>query len=505
MLVKQSIVEKWYQRDSWVYKNFAFLFQNPLWTKDIPNGFSVCPYFWLNLFSFFIFRPFFVAPIKYLILPLIRAIGKPAHVIDEWCYNQLQKIGIGPFSYCSGFGIVGSTLLVMGVVGIIVLTSLLGYKTYQYYNSLDGVWTSLYWFWTAASLVPLSIGMIVHKITGTSECKPGYYFVGWLALFVVSLFVFIPHQTLYALYVAFFATTHGIGHFIAVCWNGAIYGLGIALSSIWAVFKTVFSWKPWTMLMLPWWGFILAITIVGWLGDKVLTWWDNRIVQSLRQKNPDQLYVRYRHAWLDLFVRITLQHKRWKNGEIFDEKFDTYTSKAVNAMKYELIRRTFEEMWKTELDILQKDYPLIQEVGWKAMANADGTNERFMYLKAFLENPLSADKFPRMEVENLIAALRTVALQDKEVKRLAEQYRADAKWRKKHKEAKKTSWTHVTCIKVTHAIADTSKAIVCGTGRGICWVFSNIGTFLAYMWMLIKAKKHGVCPYFRFTNPTTKQ
>lgn len=45
MLIKKSIVEQWYQRDSWVYKNFSYLFSNPLWTNPIPNGFSVCPYF----------------------------------------------------------------------------------------------------------------------------------------------------------------------------------------------------------------------------------------------------------------------------------------------------------------------------------------------------------------------------------------------------------------------------------------------------------------------------
>jgi hypothetical protein len=34
MFVNKSIVEKWYQTDSWVYKNFAYLFENPLWSKN---------------------------------------------------------------------------------------------------------------------------------------------------------------------------------------------------------------------------------------------------------------------------------------------------------------------------------------------------------------------------------------------------------------------------------------------------------------------------------------
>jgi len=57
MLVSSNIVNRWYQKDHWIYKQFSFLFNNPLYQKKIPGGFSVCPYFWLSLFSFFIGRP----------------------------------------------------------------------------------------------------------------------------------------------------------------------------------------------------------------------------------------------------------------------------------------------------------------------------------------------------------------------------------------------------------------------------------------------------------------
>jgi hypothetical protein len=57
MLVPENIVKKWYLTDSWVYKNFAYLFQNPLWNKRIPQGRSVCPYFWSALFSLLVLHP----------------------------------------------------------------------------------------------------------------------------------------------------------------------------------------------------------------------------------------------------------------------------------------------------------------------------------------------------------------------------------------------------------------------------------------------------------------
>ena len=100
MLVKQSIVEKWYQRDSWVYKNFAYLFQNPLWNKAIPGGFSVCPYFWLNLFSFFIFAP-----------PMAKLAGW-FQATDHPSYLPLLSVltGLAAFSAVAGLVVAGSML-----------------------------------------------------------------------------------------------------------------------------------------------------------------------------------------------------------------------------------------------------------------------------------------------------------------------------------------------------------------------------------------------------------
>lgn len=73
-LVPTSIVSEWYCRSSWVYRSFSYLFSNPLWDKQIPSGFSLCPLFWCALFSLFIFRPF-----VYALLGL-RAIIKPLNL-----------------------------------------------------------------------------------------------------------------------------------------------------------------------------------------------------------------------------------------------------------------------------------------------------------------------------------------------------------------------------------------------------------------------------------------
>lgn len=69
-LVPLTTVQRWYKRDSWVYKGFSYWFQNPLWNTSIPKGFSLCPYFWMSIFS--IFLRIFVGAVF-----LIRLVFKP--------------------------------------------------------------------------------------------------------------------------------------------------------------------------------------------------------------------------------------------------------------------------------------------------------------------------------------------------------------------------------------------------------------------------------------------
>ena len=75
-LVPSNITKKWYYPDpvtghSAVYKNFIYLFRNPLWNKKrLPTGFPECMLFWASMFSLLLFRPC-VAVIQYLIRPLL--------------------------------------------------------------------------------------------------------------------------------------------------------------------------------------------------------------------------------------------------------------------------------------------------------------------------------------------------------------------------------------------------------------------------------------------------
>lgn len=113
-LVPDSLVDRWYHSDSWVYKNFSYLFSNPLWDKNIPSGFSLCPYFWLSLFSFLVLRPivFIVLVVRFIFAKL-----QLSHLLDKsdtWFTRLTGVEGARGFPTCVA-------LLIVCLFGLFIL------------------------------------------------------------------------------------------------------------------------------------------------------------------------------------------------------------------------------------------------------------------------------------------------------------------------------------------------------------------------------------------------
>lgn len=73
-LVPKATYSAWFHKSSWVYRAYSFLYVNPLWTKTVPSGSSLCVFWWSALFALFILRP-----LVYLTLGL-RAVVGPLHL-----------------------------------------------------------------------------------------------------------------------------------------------------------------------------------------------------------------------------------------------------------------------------------------------------------------------------------------------------------------------------------------------------------------------------------------
>jgi len=98
MLVPLKIVEEWYKPNHMIRKSFNYLFKNPLWEKETPRGFSVCPYFLMSILLSPLFRVFIVWPIIYFIVPMMRLFR--LNKIDKILYSKLNG---GMSGYCDGF------------------------------------------------------------------------------------------------------------------------------------------------------------------------------------------------------------------------------------------------------------------------------------------------------------------------------------------------------------------------------------------------------------------
>jgi hypothetical protein len=511
MLVKKSIVEAWYQRDSWVYKNFAYLFDNPLWSKRIPNGFSVCPYFWMSLFSLFIFCPLIVFPVNWFFRPIVKALGVPGKVVDRFLVRSHKCLlnQSDPDRVPTG---VGGALLLLDL-GTLFLMALVGFYSYAWvvntYASFDGLMLGKFAFWSVGSFMGLFVLIGLHRMTSKSECKTLNYLWVWLLLFVIAAFVFIPSEIVTGT-VWFFTMIWDFIASISIKVAGYVWWiLAVTGSWLWFAAKWLFSWKPFAALLIPWWGFILLFSMAGWLADRLFKIVEADNLINLHDYSKEKFLQKSRRTWLSLFVKTLRMdseydqntHLKYNNHllESFKGPNVNYLFKAAYSLKDLIYTAAFEIMWKDELDSLQNKYPATHEVKWRRIED-DALDDAFRAFNALVEQL----KIPRLvfnseqfaeaigkayRVPEILHRVRELALALKDRDELNEERDI----------ARQHSWAHVTCLKVTQAIGTVVSGIAKSSFRGIRKVCVQFATLCAYLWMFVKAKKKGACPYFTFT------
>jgi hypothetical protein len=352
----------------------------------------------------------------------------------------------------------------------------------------------LFTFYSAASFLSLFGIIAVHKKLTNTECKTMYYLVVWAVLFVIASFIFIPDEVGTGMAVFFV----GLGQGVATAAVAVGHALLWIVSIVWLGLKIALSWKPIDVLLLPWWGYIVLLTVFGWVTDKFCTRYGEKQTAYIREHNPQELLKINRSAWIEVFAQVLMTHPTWKSGWVLMNRIDDeFIGKAAAQYRYSLIRDAFEIYWKNDLDKLQTSYPEVPKgvIDFIKKDEARWADDRFYLLRQHLLE--KHDTFPVMDVDDFIKVLLKIAESNAGVKTLASYYK-DLANRKAEKElARQNSWSHKTCLKVTTAIATS----VHQTGRGIKTAAVQVATLSAYLWMLIKAKKQGACPYFTFAEP----
>jgi hypothetical protein len=217
-----------------------------------------------------------------------------------------------------------------------------------------------------------------------------------------------------------------------------------------------------------------------------------------------------RRGWVSLFTRI-VDTDDWgstlftDSSEIHEAAIKRFKSSmaygAVNVHRQEILRRAIETYFKTELDTLQSEYPIVRRDIRERLKKADSIYDSFQRLSQFAENTTASFDFDRSK---FIDSVTDTITNNMEIYGWVSDTIANMQQREQQKyerrKARAESWSTKWCLATTTWIAETSANSWETLCNAVSCVYGGIKTFFAYLWMLAKAKKQGACPYIRFTD-----
>lgn len=532
--VSTDCIDKWFTKDSWVYKNFEYLFRNKLWYKSrLPQGFSLCPYFWMAMFSMCIFKPI-VEPFCLFSGKLIRKIlyfgGKPF----EWIDQKVAKL-IGSGTRGSGIGVVLIAMLML------LFSALILHKSYTGLCSLYAQDHSFLYLALWAILNTIAV-----FVTGIyTRAKHGNYFkykerckVEWYSftIFIVSLIALIaasPSMMLGAVIatgLGLKAFIIGIGSFL--WW--VLTGIGFVLTvSISFLLKCIIS-KYMGMIAIVVVVFALTGKLFLWLEDKYCKY-SEKEMNTHKTTQSDWIYFFASYLASNDVKHTSLyqQDVLWSiNHFLFDEKLDEYIDRSNCSYVYNVtfaieevlecaIKNGVLTFPKELLDIPNATFQHIKQKSFKRLKDEKGETWEFQHIFHSIHD--MAQEFPALEKirvfrddirdvfwEKKCAAILPAFKEAKEHK--IESYeriisclneydkkreRRVLQSQKREQLCKQIStpiasfWTNTTSVMRLWIWEKTIRRLL----RGIWFVLRQIGTFLVYMWVVIKHLKHGACPY----------
>ena len=329
-LVPTKTYSAWYSKKSWVYHHFSYLFDNPLWEKSVPQGFSLCPYFWLALFSLAVFRPF-----VYLLLTLRWACQTVRlDALIRWTDKQVaERFDLGDDCFMLPTAVAGSMAAAVGML-------------------LFGAYTIVTSFFLVGMTIPglaAAFNSIVFVICGahysgnrydSDRCRVEWYVRGSLALTLILALAF--HTALF------------IETFVGIPW-AAVCGIGkflaVSLSSMWSAFTWLFlgaislSWVA--LAAVAAFGAILA---AGYLIEKHLGMGDKPGSERKTRKEEGK---RLRGIYMDNMSAIQDELIGWIPSGEFDREI--VLDKAHLIPFIETLARTPRELTSKDIAARKED------------------------------------------------------------------------------------------------------------------------------------------------------
>ncbi len=250
-LVPESTYLAWFSRTSWVYRAYAYLFVNPLWTKRVPSGASLCPAFWLALFSLTLFRP-----LVYLTLE-VRWVARMLRVTDllHWTDRKAERFfgQENPFP-ALGFFTVALTV-VWGTLGglafIAVSNIVIGIIAAA---SAGLLLPCIAFFIVMLTAAICALYVFAHK-DNPDRCRVEIHLLVVIGLTLAGLAIFHPTSFI-EVFIGYPLMALG-AVWAAVVWTAA----GLWASLCWLVLGAL-TGAMYTLLAL---GTVLILGVIGWL------------------------------------------------------------------------------------------------------------------------------------------------------------------------------------------------------------------------------------------------
>ncbi len=240
-LVPDNVVSDWYSRQSLVFRNFAYLFQNPLWQRPVPQGFSLCPYWWSAVFSLLVFRPLVYLTLGVSGLVKVCGLTKAIRFTDSFASRFIGGCDVPVMPTIAG-------LCVLTMVSILVLG--IGLAVYAYYTA--GILSMLFLpvLLTATFLITDNYAR-EHRYD-PNRCKVEVY-TRIIAVLCVGLSALLHPAATYTAFISWPAELVASIWFVITYCGGCVWD--------WVAGAARWSWSilPWVLL----YGGILALW--GWV------------------------------------------------------------------------------------------------------------------------------------------------------------------------------------------------------------------------------------------------
>jgi len=560
-LAPQTWINEWFQDDSWVYKGFAYWFQNPFWHKRVPSGFSLCPYFWMAIFSWMIFKP--MTPVFMVAGFIFKLIGKFTMMLLERTIVPLIA-GTGDYLgshenlriVASAFGnfIKGCFMLLLACIALLLL-AVLGYNLINFYitniYSNSALRLASYLLFSGLVVcIPCLIYMAKNRYK-SDKCKVEVYMMLWLASAIACGFIF-ETELCTSIVVGTASVIYSIVAFIvtwickAVVWVALLIwevlswgGKLIALLAI-ALVSSVVIGIP----LLVWFCFIIFACNMVWklldtmekkaailaVNTKVDAFDWRNFLYSVLMKNERALStiresIRQYHKDNGLAIphsgNMIMIEDNICRGIISDVIYGNKVKIPKFMLKYtkaqfKEIRELYTKHAKREgVDSLGNIRHVLK---WYQIYDEDQSSKLEQDFEKFIAHLYehldlvddSVDK--KMKYQ----AFRTLYNDQYSTRFTMGVKSENEKIEKKEEKSKSMDKLfdnlNSKCKFVTGLfmpIINATKIVLIGIfwrwsirafGLGIWWVFKNIGILCAYMWKVGKGRKQGVCPYMMFTS-----